>query len=118
MRMGGGSPAHGLTFCQGTMTTMGADIPAAVARLAPWIRFVHFRDVDGTAQAFTETFVDEGPTDMVAAMRAYRDAGYSGFMRSDHVPSLEGESDEFPGYGELGRLFSVGYIKGLLDAVQ
>lgn len=118
MRMGGGSPAQGLTFCQGTITTMGEDLPASIERLAPWIRFVHFRDIVGTAQRFTETFVDEGPTDMVAALRAYREAGYSGFLRSDHVPSLAGESDEHPGYGELGRLFSVGYIKGLLDAVR
>lgn len=118
MRMGHGSPAQGLTFCQGTIAEMGEDLPTAVERLAPWIRFVHFRDVIGTAERFTETFLDEGPTDMAAMIRVYRDAGFSGFMRSDHVPTLAGESDDHPGYGELGRLFSVGYMRGLLDAAS
>ena len=42
------------------------------------IFYVHFRDVRGTRENFSETFHDNGPTDMVAAMRAYREIGFDG----------------------------------------
>lgn len=118
MAMGGGSPAQGLTFCQGTITTMGADVSQALQRLGDHVRFVHFRDIVGSAERFSETFHDEGRTDMAAALRAYVDAGYQGYMRSDHVPTLTDEANDHPGYGELGRLFAVGYMRGLLDAIS
>ena len=50
-------------------------------------------------------------------MRAYRDTGFDGPMRPDHVPALEGENNETFGYDMLGRLFAVGYITGLREAV-
>jgi mannonate dehydratase len=110
------SPANAVCFCQGSFAAMGADIPAAIRRLGPHIKYVHFRDVRGTAQAFAETFHDNGPTDMAAAMRAYREVGFDGPMRPDHVPQLVGEDDGEPGYTMLGRLFAFGYIRGLMHA--
>jgi len=53
---------------------MGADIPEAIRHFGEKINFVHFRDVDGDADRFVETWHDEGPTDMHAAMEAYVDA--------------------------------------------
>ena len=68
-------------------------------------------------ERFAETFHDNGPTDMVAAMRAYRDIGFTGPLRPDHVPQLVGEEFGPPGYTMLGRLFAFGYIRGLMQAV-
>ena len=110
------SPANGICFCQGTFAEMGVDIPAAIRTLGPHIRYVHCRDVRGTATAFTETFHDNGPTDMPAAIRAYRDAGFDGPIRPDHVPQLVGEDDGEPGYTTKGRLFAFGYLRGLIQA--
>jgi mannonate dehydratase len=112
------SSSHALTFCQGTFATMGADVPATVRRFADRIAFVHFRDVRGRAERFVETFQDEGMTDMAAAVRAYVDIGFTGPVRSDHVPTMAGEPNDHPGYETLGRLFAVGYLRGLLDAVR
>lgn len=112
------SPSNAICFCQGTFATMGADIPAAIRRLGPHIQYVHFRDVRGNAEAFAETFHDNGPTDMAAAMRAYREIGFQGPIRPDHVPQLVGEDDGEPGYTMLGRLFAYGYIRGLLHATK
>lgn len=112
------SPAHGLTFCQGTFATMGADIPSAIRRFADRIRFVHFRDIQGDATSFRETWHDEGMTDMRAAMREYADIGFDGPMRSDHVPTLDGEPNHHPGYETLGRLYAVGYLRGLTEGVK
>lgn len=110
------SPANAVCFCQGTFAATGVDVPAAIRRLGPHIQYVHFRDVRGTAASFAETFHDNGPTDMAAAMRAYREVGFAGPMRPDHVPQLVGEDDGEPGYTMLGRLFAFGYIRGLMHA--
>jgi mannonate dehydratase len=111
------SPRNAICFCQGTFATMGADIPQTIRRLGRHIQYVHFRDVQGGPESFVETFHDNGPTDMAAAIRALREVGFSGPIRPDHVPQLHGEEQGEPGYTMLGRLFAFGYIRGLLDAV-
>ncbi len=108
------SPRNAICFCQGTFATTGIDIPQTIRRLGHHIQYVHFRDARGTSEAFAETFHDNGPTDMAAAIRALREIGFSGPIRPDHVPQLEGEDDGEPGYTMLGRLFAYGYIRGLL----
>jgi len=112
------SPNNGICFCQGTFAEMGADIPDAIRRLGSHINYVHFRDVNGTAESFTETFHDNGKTDMAAAVQAYRDVGFNGPIRPDHVPQLVGEDDGEPGYTMLGRLYAYGYMRGLFQATQ
>ena len=112
------SPSNAICFCQGTFATMGVDIPATILRLGSHIRYLHFRDVRGSRDAFVETFHDNGDTDMAAAMRAYRQIGYRGPIRPDHVPQLFGEDDGEPGYTMLGRLFAYGYIRGLMQATE
>lgn len=111
------SPNHGVTFCQGNVAAMGADIQAAIRRLGDRIHFVHFRDVAGDATKFHETWHDDGPTDMRAAIDTYREVGFDGPIRPDHVPRLVDEPDRedaMAGYTSLGRLYAVGYLKGLL----
>ena len=113
------SPANGICFCQGTFAAMGVDVPATIRSLGRSIAFVHVRDVRGTPEHFVETFHDEGPTDMYAAMCAYRDVGFAGAMRPDHVPRLIGEEADAAreaGYTMQGRLFAVGYLRGLIEA--
>ncbi len=111
------SASNAVCFCQGTFVEMGVDVPATIRRLGEHIRYVHFRDVQGTAESFTETFHDNGPTDMAEAMRAYRDIGFDGPIRPDHVPQLEGDEGE-PGYTTPGRLFAWGYLRGLMQATE
>lgn len=112
------SPANGICFCQGTFAEMGVDIPATIRRLGPHIKYVHFRDVIGSLPRFQETFHDNGKTDMYAAMKAYHDAGFHGAARPDHVPIMQGEEGDGRGYTMLGRLFAVGYMRGLIHAVE
>ncbi len=114
------SPANGITFCQGSFASMNVDIPATIRHFGSQkqIHFVHFRDIKGTPDNFVETFHDNGPTDMVEAIRAYRDVGYTGPMRVDHVPTMAGEENIAPGYEVLGRLYAIGYTKGLMEAVD
>ena len=112
------SPANGMTLCQGNVALMTDDLPAAIRRFgaAGRIHFVHFRDVRGTSERFVETFVDDGPTDMAACIRAYLDTGVEAPLRTDHSPALSGDEWVVPGYPTLGRLHAVGYVQGLLAA--
>lgn len=113
------SPVNGIALCQGNFTLMTDDLPSVIRRFGRQgkIFFVHFRDVRGTPEKFVETFHDEGQTDMLACMQAYRDIGYEGVLRPDHVPTMEGDSNDNPAYSSIGRLFAIGYVKGLREAV-
>ena len=111
------SPMNGIALCQGNFTLMTDDLPAVIRRFADKIFFVHMRDVAGTKENFQETFHDAGQTDMVACMRAYRDIGFNGVLRPDHVPTMAGDDNEQAGYSSIGRLFAIGYLKGIREAV-
>lgn len=108
--------ANGFTFCQGTVTEMGVDVVDAIQRIGGRgrIHHVHFRNVRGKVPRYTETFIDDGDMDMLAAMRAYRQVNYQGSLVSDHTPSIPGD---LPG-GRIGRSFSQGYIRGLVQAAN
>ncbi len=110
---------NGVTLCQGNFTLMTDDLPSVIRDFGKQgrIHFVHFRDVRGTPKKFVETFHDEGQTNMLECMKAYRDIGFEGVLRPDHVPTMEGDSNEHAGYSSIGRLFAIGYIKGLREAV-
>ena len=111
------SPMNSITLCQGNFTLMTDDLPAAIRKFGKAISFVHFRDVRGTPEKFEETWHDAGKTDMLACMRAYRDIGFDGVLRPDHVPTVEGDSNDHAGYSAFGRLYAIGYIRGLRQAV-
>jgi mannonate dehydratase len=112
------SEANGITLCQGNFTLMTPDVPAVIREFgsAGRIHFVHFRDVRGTPEHFVETFHDEGQTDMLACMRAYREIGFRGVLRTDHVPEISGDAARFGGYSDLARLHAIGYTQGLREA--
>jgi mannonate dehydratase len=113
------SPMNGIALCQGNFTLMTDDLPTVIRTFGKQdkIFFVHFRDVRGTPEKFVEVFHDEGKTDLRACLEAYRDIGFEGVLRPDHVPTMEGDSNENAGYSSIGRLFAIGYIKGLREAV-
>jgi len=114
------SPVNGITFCQANFKLMGENIEALAREWCTQrkIFFVHFRDVEGTREHFVEKFHDDGPTDMARMLRAYHESGFDGPMRPDHAPTMEGEPNDNPGYAILGKLFALGYMKGIMDALN
>ena len=113
------SQSNGIALCQGNFALMTDDLPGVIRHFGGMkkIFFVHFRDVKGSIEHFEEAFHDEGKTDMVECMRAYRETGYNGVCRPDHVPTMEGDSNKLPGYSSIGRLFAIGYLRGIMHAV-
>ena len=111
------SPSNGIALCQGNFTLMTDNLPDVIRHFGEQdkIFFVHFRDVRGTPDNFAETFHDDGKTEMAACMRAYREIGYDRVCRPDHYPRM-GDENLQDNHG-LARLFAIGYLKGLLEAV-
>ena len=112
------SPNNGITLCQGSFKAQGSDVIEVIKHFVPQkkVFFVHFRDVEGTKEHFKEVFHDDGPTDMYQCMKLYLELGYEGPIRPDHVPTIEGDVHDHPGYTKFGNLYAVGYMKGLLEA--
>ena len=118
------SPNNGITW-DGTFGEMGDegkpdDLPAAMEKKKKKnvITFVHFRNVRGYRQHFHETFIDNGQMDMAKLMQILYDTGYKGPIRPDHVPTMSGDSNSFPGYSTIGTLFAIGYMRGLIDSIR
>lgn len=113
------SPSNGITLCQGNFALMTDDLPSVIREFGAQgaIAFVHFRDVVGDVTDFEETFHDAGQNDLPACIQAYKDINFDGPMRPDHVPTMYGESNAKPAYETLGRLFALGYIRGLIHAI-
>jgi mannonate dehydratase len=113
------SPANAITFCVGCFAELGADLPKLISRFRNRIACVHIRNIAGTPEDFVETFPDSGNVDLVAVIRKLHETGFAGYMRSDHAPKLAIDSEEAPeGYGVEGHLFTIGYLRGLIQAVQ
>lgn len=114
------SPVFGVTFCQACYQLMGEDLENAIKTLADKIFFVHFRNVRGDKMNFSETYHDNGDIDMARAIRLYTkycpDGAREIPIRVDHVPTLPFEIGNRDGYDALGRLFAIGYLKGLLES--
>ena len=105
----------GITMCQANYYIMGEDLDKVITDFAEKIFFVHFRNTTGEINSFRETFHDNGSLDMANLIKLYKKLGINVPVRVDHVPTLVGEDTEVAGYAALGRLFAIGYLKGLLE---
>ena len=108
----------GITMCQANYYIMGENPARVIRDMAEKIFFIHFRNTAGSLQHFRETFHDNGELDMAHLIRLYVELGIDVPIRVDHVPTLVGEDTAVAGYAALGRLFAIGYMKGLLESRQ
>lgn len=112
------SPNLGVTMCQATFAMMGEDLFDIIPKLADKIFFVHFRNAVGTKENFRETFHDNGMLPMAQLIQLYKNCGIDCPIRVDHVPTMAGEEVKIAGYDAIGRLYAIGYLKGLLEAAE
>ena len=112
------SESLGVTFCQANYFIMGEDVEKTIEEFADKIFLVHFRNTSGAPEHFRETFHDNGELDMARLMKTYIKCGVNVPVRVDHVPTMAGEQSNLAGYDALGRLFAIGYLKGILDALE
>lgn len=75
------------------------------------IAYVRFRFVQGEVPSFNECFIDEGSVDPFDVIATLRDADFTEFLITDHVPKV---IDDTP-WGHRGRAYAIGYMKALVD---
>ena len=112
------SESLGVTMCQANYHIMGEDVYNTVEELRDKIFMVHFRNTTGEPTHFRETYHDNGELDMARLMKLYVGLGINVPIRVDHVPTMPGEVSTLPGYDALGRLYAMGYMKGLYEAAK
>jgi mannonate dehydratase len=112
------SPVNGVTFEISVYYLMGADLEAVAREFGreKKIFYIHSRNLRGTRDNFVETFQDNGAINFGKVYQALHDSGVHVPLRPDHDPILDGEVNVHPGYGVLGKILAVGYIKGILDS--
>lgn len=111
------SPNHGLEFCIGSWSEMmGPRVIDAIRHFGAQgkIFYIHFRDVQGTVPSFQECFVGEGNCNLLDIVKALKAVNFDGFMLSDHVPAMEGDTP----WGHRGRAYAVGYLAAMLEMVN
>ena len=106
----------GVVFCQGCFTEMGCDLVQEITHFGSRgkIFSVDFRNIKGELNNFQETFPETGNADMVETMKAYRDAGFDGWITPDHAIHLDGDSD----WGHRYWAYAVGHIRGIDQALK
>ena len=109
------SPANGITLDTGVTREMGHD-PVEMIRYfgkRKQINHVHFRNVITKVPRlkYTEVYLDEGQVDMLAAMKAFVEVGYSSMIYPDHVPRIPGDEGS-----RIGWAYAVGHIKAIMRA--
>ena len=82
------------------------------------IHFVHMRDNQRIPNGFMETFHDNGPTDLAERFELLDELDMDVLIRPDHAPTMFGENNDEPGYAALGRIFAIGYFKGILEMIE
>jgi len=109
--------ANGIVLDTGVTTEIGANVVETIRYFGSknCINHVHFRNVrvERPVSKYTEAFIDEGDTDMLAGMRALQDVGYSGMLVPDHSPVIAGDTNQFGAWG-----YALGFIKALLQTSQ
>ena len=112
------SPMHGLDFCHGCWSEMrgGAGVLEAIRFFGERGRifYVHMRDVQGTADDFTECWLGEGNCNILETMRTLKEVGFHGIMLTDHVPHMAGDTP----WGHRAQAYTVGYMKALLQVME
>ena len=120
-----GSPANGVTFCQGKSEMAGDDLVANIRDYGDNIFMVHIRDVvtrvSGQVSAevqdrmasygYLEVALGTGEVDMVGTIRALKQIGYSGQLYPEHFPSIAGDR-------AIGLAWIIGYIRALDNTVE
>ena len=114
------SDNHGLQYCLGNFSAMGEDINAVTEYFSKQDKLIyaHFQTVSNSLvnnDKLNEVFVDmPGYYDPVSVLKKLKEVGFKGMIMPGHVPKIIGDVS----WEERGRSFTIGYIKGILVALD
>lgn len=114
---------HGLSLCSGSLgCTKSDDMVSMIRKYAGMgrIHFAHIRNVkilsDGSFEESAH-YSPCGSLDVVEMLKAYHDAGFTGYMRPDHGRMIWGETGK-PGYGLYDRALGSMYLTGIWETLD
>jgi len=81
------SPAVALNFDIGHMYCVGEDPPAALRRLAKYVRHIHLEDIAAT-RVHQHLVPGEGAIDFGSTLRSVREIGYNGWVTIELYPYI------------------------------
>jgi len=107
------SSALGMIMCIGCWLEGGEGFGNPIADTLEFVKSgrvydYHFRNVKGKLPYFTESFLDNGSTDMYPIMRALCETGYRGAIELDHTPEFINDPKE-----KAANAYAVGYMRAL-----
>lgn len=110
------SPSNGFEFCLGTLQEMEeGDVYALLDKYSAnnRIGYIHFRNVQGKVPLYQEVFVDEGDLDMVRVLKILQKNNFEGLLIPDHTPEMTCNAP-----WHAGKAYALGYMKGVIQAIQ
>lgn len=113
------SKAWGILLCIATFAEMEGGVQNvfdAIQYFGPKkdIIYAHMRDISGTIPSFRECLMGDGICDAVLIMKALKDNGFDGFIMSDHVPAIMGDTP----WGLRARIHDTAYLKGIIETLN
>lgn len=112
---------NGITFCTGSLgASRENDLIYMAKTLAKRIYFAHLRQIKWSGEYdFCESghITGCGSLDMYNIVKSLSDAGFDGYVRSDHGRDIWGEKGK-PGYGLYDRALGACYLYGLFEAIE
>ena len=112
------SPYHGLNFCIGTIAENlqdpGREIFDVIRHFGTRGKIfnIHFRNIKGNRNHFSEAYPDEGDMNMVKVAQTLREVGFDGMVMPDHMPTHKDDPD-----GNQAFAYAYGYIKAILQTL-
>lgn len=107
------SPSLGVLMCIGCWLEGGLSFGDPVADTLEFVKTgrvydYHFRNVQGELPCFTESFLDNGSTDMYPIMKALCESGYRGAIELDHTPEFFNDPKQ-----KTANAYAIGYMRAL-----
>ncbi len=110
--------AWGINFCMGTFSQLGGEeaVLDMINEFVPRnrIHMVHFRDVQGTLEDFSECYLGEGRYNPSKIMCALQEKGFNGLVLDDHVPYLTNDTR----WGHTSRAYEFGFLNGMANMMK
>lgn len=112
------SPYHGLNFCIGTIAENLQDPGREIFDVIRYfgargkIFNIHFRNIKGNRDHFSEVYPDEGDMNMIKVAQTLREVGFDGMVMPDHMPHHTDDPDSGQAFA-----YGYGYIKAILQTL-
>ena len=115
------SPYNGITLCSGSLgANPDNNVADMVREFADRIPFAHIRNLKIYENGdFVETShrTSDGSVDIYEVVKAYHEAGFTGYARPDHGRHIFDEVCR-PGYGLYDRALGIMYLWGIWDSLE